>query len=263
MRYRLHLKNTSKICNIPINYPSYISASIYNLLRQANAGYSGFLHNKGYEGQGKRFKYFTFGKLEVPQKSFELVDKRMLIHTNKISLTVSFFVDEAIDNFLKGVFKGKYLRITDKQAENEFYIDNVETLDTPILSEKITLRTLSPLVIIHQNKNDTQHTYLAPDDPRYAELFITNLKSKYQTYAKHIFASKNHSSPIEPIFEFLKYSGKRPSKLINIKPGKENIKVRGYLFDFQLTAPIGMLEVGYYGGFGAHCAQGFGCCTLI
>jgi CRISPR-associated endoribonuclease Cas6 len=86
--------------------------------------------------------------------------------------------------------------------------------------------------------------------------------SKYKGYRDNIFANQIDHSGVKPVFEFLQY-GKSRSKLITIKPHKEAIKVRGYLFDFRLTAPLDILEVGYHGGFGAKNSQGFGCCTLI
>ena len=42
------------------------------------------------------------------------------------------------------------------------------------------------------------------------------------------------------------------------------IKIIGYhQFDFEITAPIKLLEIGYYAGFGTKNASGFGFCDVI
>jgi CRISPR-associated endoribonuclease Cas6 len=262
MRVKVTLKRSSTPCNIPINYPSYISANLYRLLGLADAQYAAFLHDKGYEVKGKRFKYFTFGKLNVPKSKMEIDGSRMLIYAQKISIEVSFLVEKTLEKFILGAFKDKHIRIIDKHAHNEFLIDSIQKIEPTITSNTCVFRTLSPLVIAYHSHRGKKQIYLPPTDDRYSELFIENLMSKYKGYRDNIFANQIDHSGVKPVFEFLQY-GKSRSKLITIKPHKEAIKVRGYLFDFRLTAPLDILEVGYHGGFGAKNSQGFGCCTLI
>jgi CRISPR-associated endoribonuclease Cas6 len=50
------------------------------------------------------------------------------------------------------------------------------------------------------------------------------------------------------------------SRLQTIKAHtNEEVKVRGYLFDFEITAPPQLIKTGYESGFGAMNALGFGC----
>jgi CRISPR-associated endoribonuclease Cas6 len=53
-------------------------------------------------------------------------------------------------------------------------------------------------------------------------------------------------------------------KKIIIKAGTpEETKVRAYLFDFELQAPVPLLEFGYDAGFGEKNSTGFGCVEVV
>lgn len=261
MRLKLTLKRISKVCNLPLNYQPYIAANIYRLIEESSPTYAAFLHNEGYQDKNKRFKHFTFGQLRVPKKLREIERDRMLIQAERISLEVSFLVTKASENFLMGVFQQQRINITDKYAHNEFEIERVEIMKTVFAQETVTLRTLSPLVIGAQGKEERNSTYLSPEAGNYAEIFLGNLQSKYQTYVTHINPAVVSRDEVTPKFEFLKFNHEKP-KLIAIKP-RQNVKFKGYLFDFRLTAPIEMIKVGFYGGFGRGCSYGMGMTQLI
>ncbi len=57
----------------------------------------------------------------------------------------------------------------------------------------------------------------------------------------------------------------RQKRLVHL-PRKDmrTIKVRGYLMDFELTAPVELLELGYFAGFGEkNSSLGFGCVEIL
>ncbi|HAS39660.1 MAG TPA: CRISPR-associated endoribonuclease Cas6 [Microscillaceae bacterium] len=261
MRLRLTLRRISKVCNLPINYQSYIAANIYRLIEESSPAYAAFLHNEGYKEKNKRFKHFTFGQLQIPKKLREIERDRILVKADKISLEVSFLATKASENFITGVFQKQTITITDKYAHNEFAIDKIEMIKVAFEEETVILRTLSPLVIGSQGKQETNSTYLSPLDNNYETIFLSNLQSKYQSYVTQISPSTPASNGVTPKFEFLKFNHDKP-KLVTIKP-KQNIKFKGYLFDFRLTAPIEMIKVGFFGGFGRGCSYGMGMTKLI
>ncbi|EAY25595.1 CRISPR-associated endoribonuclease Cas6 [Microscilla marina] len=263
MRFRLTLRRLSTPCNIPINYQSYISANIYRLLELADAQYAAFLHDKGYEGEGKRFKYFTFGQLKIPRGKWQMRESRMLINAPVVHLETSFLVDKTVEKFVAGVFQDQHLYINDAFAHNDFLIEQIEMLPTVAFGEMMRFSCQSPLIITRKNKHNKHCTYLAPGDALYHEIFIENLRSKHQTYLSQQLPHNGSNTQIPPQLEVLN-NGKMSSKLITLKPWlKQGIKVKGCLFDFELTAPPEMLKVGFYGGFGSNCAQGFGMVEVI
>ena len=261
MRLRLTLRRISKICNLPLNYQPYIAANIYRLIEKSSPAYAAFLHDEGYQEKNKRFKHFTFGQLQIPRHLREIERDRLLVKADKIRLEVSFLVTKASENFLMGVFQQQRITIIDKYAHNEFVIDQIEVVKVALESTTVTLRTLSPLVIGTQGKEERTCTYLSPTNPDYARLFLGNLQSKYQSYVTQVDASEVAQHEVVPEFEFLKLTHPKP-KLVAIKP-RQNIKFKGYLFDFRLTAPIEMIKVGFFGGFGRGCSYGMGMTRVI
>lgn len=263
MRFRLTLRKLSTPCNIPINYQSYISANIYRLLELADAQYAAFLHDKGYENQGKRFKYFTFGQLKVPRGKWKLSQGRMLINAPIIRLEVSFLVDKAIEKFVTGVFQDQHLYINDVFAHNKFLIEQIEMLPEITFSETMHFRCKSPLIVARKNTHNKHSTYLAPHEELFNDILIANLSSKHQTYLHQNGLRHHLQNEVSPQITVLK-SSPIDAKLITLKPWLERgVKVKGYTFDFSLTASPEMIKVGFYGGFGSNCAQGFGMMEVI
>lgn len=264
MRFRLTLRRLSTPCNLPINYQSYISANIYRLLELADAEYAAFLHDKGYQNKAKHFKYFTFGQLKIPRGKWKLSQGRMLIDASVIHLDISFLIDQAIEKFVEGVFQDQHLHINDAFAHNKFLIKKIEVLPATKLNETMHFRCRAPLIVARKNAHNKHSTYLAPSDELYQDILLENLRSKYQTYLSESSAARvTRDYHIAPQINLLQGS-KVKSKLITLKPWLERgVKVKGYEFDFSLTAPPEMIKVGFYGGFGSNCAQGFGMVDVL
>lgn len=261
MRFRLILRNLSKVCNLPINYPPYISANIYRFIQQADAAYAKFLHNQGYVNQSatKRFKYFTFGQLRIPRHLRKIKEGRLLVKANYLSLEVSFLIEKASESFVMGLFQNQRLHIIDEFAHNEFLIERVEMLPYEIIKPTLQLRTLTPLVIARKNSDGKHSTYLAPTEAGYEQIFRNNLLSKYEAYQQLVNPNEISQLPETAISFKLLPSTTLRSKLITVKPKlPKPIKVKGYMFDFEITAPLEVLKVGFFGGWGSNSALGFG-----
>ncbi|MBP8945755.1 MAG: hypothetical protein KBG25_07665, partial [Paludibacteraceae bacterium] len=53
-------------------------------------------------------------------------------------------------------------------------------------------------------------------------------------------------------------------KLIRIKAGKaDETFLKGFEFEFKLTAPVELMRIGYYSGFGEKNSLGFGCVEVV
>jgi len=262
MRLKITLKKLSTPCNIPLNYQPYITAAIYRILEQIDPQYSGFLHNKGYQDKNKGFKYFTFSQLDIPYGKWKIADKRMLIYADTLTLTLSFFLDKTIETFIQSLFSNQKITITDAQAQNVFEVEQIEAISENITKERQTFRTLTPIVI-KRVRNDGGYDYISPLEQDYEEIFISNLLSKYTAYLQHTPNAKMTTSQTLPKFELLD-TQKVHSKLITVKPNLTRpIKVKGFLFDFRLTAPVDLLNVVYFGGMGLNCSSGFGFIGLL
>ena len=254
MRLKLTLQPTGYHRTIPINYSYELSAWIYGVIAQADAGYAGFLHNQGFAAQGKRknFKLFTFSQLTVAKRNIR--GDRLEILSNEVSLVVSFYLDAAAEHFITGLFAQQRFGLGDRVSRVDFTVGQVESLPVSLPAGPVRFHTLSPLVV--GRKNSRGHDdYLPPTDPDFERLLLLNLTDKHQ-------AAGNEPLPpgAEKEMRFTLFTSTPKEKLILIKSGtSQQTRVKGYLFEFELAAPAELLETGYLAGFGRYNAEGFGC----
>ncbi|MXV38199.1 CRISPR-associated endoribonuclease Cas6 [Flavobacteriaceae bacterium Ap0902] len=238
---------------LPINYPYLISSWIYHVLYSSDSAFATWLHEHGYQTKGKRYKHFCFSmlrpqryKIHPREKVFELVE-------GPTELVLSFNVDKAGKDIIKGLFKDNIMQI----KSGEYFkmlgmVNQVELLSPPTFSEIMQYTTQTPICVSVKEENNPYATYLEPDDERYAETFAINLVDKANAY---LGDEKYHIDQVS--FKLL--SSKFQSKLWKIK----GIKVKGYLYDFSLSAPPELQEMGFAGGFGVQNASlGMGFCEV-
>lgn len=168
------------------------------------------------------------------------------------SVEVRFLVEKSAENFIIGVFKDQTFDIANKNQRATFSIKEVTAEPLPLFSETMRFTTSSPMVVSTHNERNYAD-YLSPSDARYENLLWQNLLEKSRAMqlpslseiATHPFKFHLLSEP--------------KSKLITLKAGtSQQTKVKGYLYEFSLTAHPTLLRIGYLAGFGEKNAQGFG-----
>ena len=223
-----------------------ISSWIYRTLGKADSEYASKLHEYGYDFRGRKYKLFTFGSLKP--KWYQVDRKRAaftLVESPTI-LELSFYMDEAIQHFVTGLFQGQHFELSSGRFRGAFEVVGVEILPKPEFLDKMRFRLASPLCV-SKNKEGYKHPqYLPPDDEEYEILLLQNLVRKQNAL---LVGVPVNSTPTGLDLDF-QHSFKRlspaRSKLFSIK----GTKIKGYIFDFELKAPASLLELGYFGGFG-------------
>lgn len=250
MRFRINLTIPAARRFLPFDYQYALSSAVYRIIARGDEAYSRFLHDEGFpSGRLKRFKMFTFGPLELPRYTQHKGQGLFELYAPELSFVVSFMADKAAEAFVKGMF-----------AHQEFHIDqlpvevtSVEALPPPFFKTVMEYRCISPMVVGLREDRKRHETYLAPDDPRFEERLVQNLLAKCAALDT-LCADSDQDQPVK----FTLRGGYR-SKLHSIKPhSKEETRVRGFVFEFALTAPEHVHELGYYAGFGMNNAMGFG-----
>jgi CRISPR-associated endoribonuclease Cas6 len=254
---RLELTFKTQIGSIlPINYTYALSSFIYKTLQEANTEYSEWLHNQGYQLGNKQFKLFTFSELKLPK--YQRYEDRFILQGDTLSLTISFYADEAMKNFVTGLFEKQTFFIGDKKSRVDFKVVFVEVQSESIFKEKMRFRTLSPICISQHTEGNKHASYLSPIMENYGVLFFKNLINKFQA------AKPNESTFNLQEMTFRLLTKEPKSRLIHIKGfSKEATKIRGYFFDFELIAPSELLEFGFAAGFGEKNSAGFGCVRIV
>ena len=255
MRFKIVLERTSRSRFLPLNYQYAISSWIYKRIQEADPQFSNFLHCTGYGLEKKQYKLFTFGRLQT--RPFQLHHDRMEMKGNFASIEFSFVADRAAENFIKGVFMNQVMPVYDAIGGVELQVIRVETLPRPWFEETMQYRLHTPVCISSQLEGHRYAQYLAPDHERFAEILYDNLLRKYAALQMHLAGGVvPDNQPFD--FQFRLLSPFK-SKLINIKTySEEATSLRGYLFDFELKAPVELQELGYYAGFGEKNSMGMG-----
>jgi CRISPR-associated endoribonuclease Cas6 len=260
MRIQLALMPSTGHGLLPVNYQYPLSAAIYKIIQQADEKYSAFLHDEGYKLNGKSFKLFSFSDLRVP---FRIQGDRLHINGTPASLIISFHIDEAATNFIKGIFINQQLEIADKISRTQFSVTHVQLLPDSFASihhtePEVVLQPLSPLVVGRKNSKGN-YDYLSPADADFSDRLILNLLEKYK-------AANNSYVDLETWKEKVSVHVLTPrqeikSRLITIKAfTPEQTQIRGFTrFRMKVKAPKPLLELALNAGMGLYNAQGMGC----
>lgn len=261
MKFKLKLtltKNPQGIVtrNLPINYQYELSSWIYRIINYGDSSFASWLHQQGYKTDvQKTFKLFAFSNLKIKEKKIE--GDRLHILSDRASIEISFMPVEAIDTFVKGLFKEQEFSIGDALSRVWFKVSSVVSLTEPKFNETMQLRAVSPIFMDLRITGRQHPLHMSPEDEPYAKLLFDNLNDKYKAYKNTKFGFDTSKCA----FRILS-TPKR--KVIAIKANTSaETKICGYLYDFEVTAPPELIRLGYYCGFGSSNSQGFGAVRLI
>ncbi|MCS7035746.1 MAG: CRISPR-associated endoribonuclease Cas6 [Saprospiraceae bacterium] len=257
MQLRLTLECREPNPWVPLNYQYELSAWIYRVLREADAGYARFLHDEGYAAGPKMFKLFCFSNLDIPKFSIE--GDRLRILSEEIGLFIRFCTFNAVEGFIEGLFYRQEFWLGDRRARAHFRVKDIcaTPLQLPDAPEplRVRIRMRSPLLVARK-RSEGPDEYLAPDDPDFGGLMLQNLLDKYQAFTK---ADISKLWPLTSL-RFRLCTDRQPrSKLVTLKQGTpQQTRVRGWMMDFEITAPRELIAVGMLAGWGRANSQGFG-----
>lgn len=284
MELKISFININKSTRIPIDYQYYLSSWIYSVIANGSEEYADFLHNEGYkiekttnkalseantitQSSHKVFKLYNFSNLLIQRYLIRKEEETIEILSDSFELKLRFAVDKTLESFIKGLFVGQTLSIkTGFNQMTDFPVSNVEMFPLEVSNSSsalVRMRALSPIVISKKREDGTEE-YLAPDHADYENIFFNNLIGKFIAFNSHINLDKMIDTE-QPTCLTLPNPKMVKSKLIKIykAKGERPIKVKGYQFDFSITAPKELIEIGLLAGFGKDNAMGFGCAEVL
>lgn len=259
MRINLTLHNRPG-SQLSLNYGYEISSAVYKILERADPQFSAWLHDVGYPLEGRKFKLFAISGLRFGEGfRTHRADGTVTLGPRQ-HLTLSFFVTEAVEKFVAGVFREQRFGIgTGGLPPVDFHIESVEVVPPPVFREVMRFRTLSPLVMSRYEEGNRHEQYMSPEEPGYEQQFFDNLLHKYES-ARLAGLVSNLPTTDGMTFNLLGQPRKRG---ILIKAGTPaQTKVIGYDFEFELTGPAALLRFGYEAGMGLDNPV-FGCVGVI
>ncbi|HEX8356165.1 MAG TPA: CRISPR-associated endoribonuclease Cas6 [Segetibacter sp.] len=261
MRFKLTLQALHKPALLPFNYQYPLSSAIYKIIQSADQQFASFLHNRGYGEGHKSFKLFTFSDIRTP---FSKNGDRMVLQSDFAELIVCFYISQAAENFIKGLFINQQIQIADHTSKTTFQIIQVESQPSTHISGGVQiLQPVSPLVVGRKNERG-HYDYRSPQDEDFVECLVYNWLEKLAATHKPEEAAL-HDLRQNLVINVRLFSYPPQSRLITIKGGTDaETKIRGYTkFRLQVTAPDEMIELALGAGLGLYNAQGMGCVELM
>jgi CRISPR-associated endoribonuclease Cas6 len=227
---------------LPINYQYPISSWIYRTLARADQDFATWLHERGYGFAGKHYKLFTFGALRPKRYRTFRHNDRLELSQGPTELVLSFYLDEAVQHFVMGLFTDQRFNLGDSHSATRFEVMSVEVLPRPKFEPGARFRLLTPVCLSVEMPGEPYPRYRHPEEEGYGMAFVEHLWRKYQAAAAHT----GGATAFELETMNWRLLSEPRSRLLDIK----GIKVRGYTYDFALRAPVELIGLGYYAGFG-------------
>jgi CRISPR-associated endoribonuclease Cas6 len=157
------------------------------------------------------------------------------------------------------LFQHQQFAVITPKGSIDFTVKGVEIKESPAFQETMRFRALTPICIAEQQLGRPQPKYLAPDEPNYDRLFLSNLENKAKAAKTNaIVIARDEATEGSPLaFKIVSPFKKRGIETVKAELNRP-IKVIGYTYDFEITAPIEWLKVGFEAGFGTKNSGGLG-----
>lgn len=232
---------------LPIQYNHIVQGFLYN--HMTDIDFSDFLHNEGFKYEKRKFKLFTFSRLEG--------EFSILRNENKIKikppfkLTVASPIDEFIFDISQNMFKRDYCEFNSQRYKlNSLNIDS-----PPAFKDSARIKFISPVVMYStiEEKGLKYTYYYSPWDDNFSLLLLSNLLKKYEL----IYGEKL----LDPYFKLYPI-GEKNNKYQKIIKYKDTV-IKGWMGIYDVECSPDLLKLSYYTGLGSKNSQGFGCFEIL
>lgn len=267
MRFKVNLEiKNYQHCLLPGDHQYPLSAVIYKLIQQGDAKYSQWLHDSGYKDGIKSFKFFCFSNIQLSR--YQLIKNPewplFRVLEPQAQFIFSTLPSQTIQHFIQGVFADQHFTLVAHGKRLEMHITQIEALPEPVFNTQMEFKPLSPMLLTYTDRSINNHPqYAKPSDAFYAVLLEKNLREKLKVLQNYGLADNLGPTEgpvlIAPTVSPEKIQG-RPVMILKKDLPPE--KIIGQFFPFRLTAPLGLMKLGYYAGFGVDNALGYGCSQI-
>jgi CRISPR-associated endoribonuclease Cas6 len=220
---------------------------IYNLFSEKR---SAFLHDHGYEFEGRRFKLFVFS---WPRAKKIRIEEDRIVFQNPVSIVLASPVSEILQDLVNGALLNQTLRI----GNNEIQCTRIHVLPEPDLTENIKVKALSPITsysTMYRKDGSPYTVYHSPAETEFKNQIHENLVKKYRLVNRNVSIPEGKIS-IEPIGT--------PRQQIALFKKEDPRPIKGWWGIFRIKGPVELIRVGLDAGFGAKNSGGWGCVEML
>lgn len=227
---------------LPICYNHLVQGVIYNCISE---DLSKFLHDKGFIFGNRKFKLFTFSRL---QGRYTLDKKNgKIIYVSDVNLLLS----SPINRFIKEIANTLVRRGFIMLGENKLRVTEMAFPGMPNISKETRIYTLSPITVystLLTPEGRKKTYYYSPYERDFSKLINSNAKKKHFLIRGKSLKSELFIEPLRVKEVVVKYKG---------------TIIKGWIGNFKLKGPKSLIETVYEAGLGSKNSQGFGMFEVI
>jgi len=250
---------------LPMHYNYVLQALLYNTFSNEIAN---FLHTEGFTLNNRRFKLFTFSR--ILEKGSRVYGKRLAELKSQLNINSKFLtrknskVEEALyfengfsfyfsspKNFLIEDIGSRAVSIPKSiLSGQEIFIESIEVLPHLSFSNKLNIKTLSPVTVYSTAKIEGKRKltyYYSPHEKEFPDLIQKNAEKKYVLING---VKPKGSLNITPLY----FNEKRNRAVVYFK----DTRIEGWTGVFTLEGEPDIINVVYEAGLGSKNPEGFG-----
>lgn len=227
--------------SLPTAYQYAVQGMIYDAL-DTLPSYQALLHDRGYAGDGKRFKCFTFSRLTGRYR----IENGRILFFGGCSLEI-----RSSDPLLIRLLTDAFAKGTVHRLGSSFVIVSAcEPDDRHIVSDDVSIRMLSP-VTVYRTGTDRHTDYANPAELRFYEWIRNNATQKWKSLMHTPLPGPLTAKPL---------AVSARDKVVTTYKGT---RITGWMGSYHLTGPRQLLDLLYQIGIGAKNSQGFGMFEIL
>lgn len=244
---------------IPINYQSEITNWIFTALSKAGSELIAHASDMGYDITTHGFKQFTFSPLAIFPYEMDQVRQEFKLLGNQVKIGLSFYIASGFEQQVVAMFRQTPLQLGMLDGKPAFFeVKHWQILPKPQFKETMQFKAISPISVTLTEEIPITNPFILPDTEFYDISFFTHLIRRFK--AANQYKSLAGLKLLDPSYPMhFRLLGAAKSRLIHLKHNFEGLtQLRGFAYDFELSAPLPVMEYAYYGGFGEFPYLGFG-----
>lgn len=237
---------TEEEFKVPVSYNYGAQSLIYKYIDRKLAD---FLHDEGYIHGKRRFKLFTFSRIQG--KARFLRNEKVFAFLPPFNIVVSSPIGTFIESLAENFIRAPEVTLFGQTV----FLESINVYAQPQFGPEAVIKMLSPTTMYStlptpDGKKKTY--YYNPFEKEFSQLLEENLKKKYEILYKTKTNGVEFS--IEPIG-----ISKNHEKIIDYK----GTVIKGWMGRYRLKGSPELLALGYNAGLGGKNSQGFGCFEII
>jgi CRISPR-associated endoribonuclease Cas6 len=247
---------------IPINYQAEVSNWMFDVFAKANTELSIWIQHQGFDVKARTFRQFTFSPLAIYPYEMDQTRQEFKLLGNQVKIGVSVFLPHQFEQSVIQLFRQTplILGLLDGQPA-QFDVRHWQILPRPHFKEVAQFRAIAPISVTNvDDELQLPNPFIVPELEAYDISFFTHIVRRYK--AAYQYKSLNSLKLLDASFPMsYRLLGQSKSRLIHLELLRLNAgfnQLRGFVYDFEVSMPLPVMEYCYYAGFGEHPYLGFG-----